>query len=222
MPPSEDLVIPPPPGTAQHSASNEDRIGGFTPPPMFRDEPRLPAAPADHEDLTLPPILPTGSGAESPVEEANKPLADQDLETLGETEPVPLRSFLRKPTAQPVELDSSLFLLELQADILEEQRSDSEQVAEDLEDLPVAIEIPQPAKAPRSLVVVDDIPQPDKSTSAQQWPKGGVPLDIAITPGPVVPKWSPYGSYRNYAAPPAALPRRLATSNSDWDLRPIE
>ncbi len=223
LPPAEDLVIPPPPGTTQVPAGREDQIGGFTLPPNFQDEPRLPIPASETEDLSALPILPTGSDEESSADGSEVDVfADQIFERTTETVAVPMRDFLRKPAAQPVELDSSLFLLELQADALGETLPIEQDAAVAIEELPVEIEVPLPATTPRSLVVVDDIPQPDHGTSAQPWPKTGVPLDIVITPGPVAPKWSRYDSYRNYAAPPAALPRRLANSNSDWELRPIE
>lgn len=223
LPPADDLVIPPPPASTYVPGRRDDQIGGFTSPPEFQDEPRLPVPAAETEEHSSLRILPTGSDEESSADGSEvDEFADQIFERTSETAAVPMRDFLRKPAAQPVELDSSLFLLELQADALNETLPTESDAAVAIEELPVEIEVPLPAPAPRSVVVVDDIPQPDHGTSAQPWPKTGVPLDIVITPGPVAPKWSRYESYRNYAAPPAALPRRLANSNSDWELRPIE
>ena len=206
MPPASDDGLPPLPGTAFMTPKQVEKIGGFTrpvappdaptltPPDAFDDAPQLPIRKVAG-DAPLLPTLPTPESA-----------------------PAEPRLVLREVSSAPVTLDPSLFVLELQ---------DLEQTAElpglTVPDLAVPGEsepalavptleptIPLPTIEPQQVVVPGQPGMPS-------WPRGGLPQNMVISPGPVRPKWS-----TTPAPLPAdslnTAPRRLAIDNSDWDL----
>lgn len=197
LPPAEDLVIPPPPGTASHGEFGGPRLGGFT-APKFHDLPDLTIPAADLDDPSAPRIQPTSNDELDVV-------ADNDLK-FPVDEPVLLREFLKSKPQQAVELDADLFRLELEAERLEAPV--------------IAVPMPQEIVSGDAMqpIVVQSLPPKSSGRSVAEWPTGGVPQDIIIAPGPSVQKWAAETTAPVRSTPP----RRLADDNSDWAVRTIE
>jgi|GEM_PF-4036255 len=198
LPPAEDLEIPPLPGTAAAGSMGGPRLGGFTPPPTYDDLPELSMPDDDLNDSSAPRIRPTSN--------AELDITSRDEREFPSEEPVLLREFLKSRPQQVVELDADLFRLELEAENLES---------------PVVPQLAAPAIATGLAlqpVVIQPLAPKSPGRDAPEWPTGGVPHEIIVTPGPSVQKWVDEPVRRVQGA----MPRRLAEDNSDWAVRAIE
>ncbi|HUQ68266.1 MAG TPA: hypothetical protein VM165_02015 [Planctomycetaceae bacterium] len=192
-PPSDATGIPAiPPSTVM--IPKLDGAFGFTAPKLPETDwsPQLPPLP---ETPALDHIQPAGS--EDDVAAA----AEVDVE-------VPLFAPMpeRKGTVGVVELDPSLFLLELFEEALIEVPS-ANAVPTTVNGLTI-----QPWKNP-------ELPSQTINREPPAWPADGVTPTLTITPGPVFPKWTPDPLPTR---PPNSQPRRLRVGNSDSEIRPIE
>jgi hypothetical protein len=194
-PPPDAVQIPGvPPSTAQ--TPKLEGPFGFTPPKLAGLEP-LPA-------LRLPPLPEESDAAQiQPTSSDEEPIALPEPEVAGPVL-VPLPSPDQKSEAAAVELDPSLFLIDLFED--------------------AALEAPTPSSPPTTVNGLTIQPgnagwQAASSREPPAWPADGLVSPLSISPGPVVPKWTsdPFST-----RPPNSRPRRLMIENSDSAMRPIE
>jgi hypothetical protein len=162
---------------------------GFT-APKSADVAPLPTLSIDSFDGA---IQPAGSTDDAVI-------ADESAPVLA---PLPLPE--RKRTAELVELDASLFLLEL--------FEDAEIAASGKNAVPTVV---------NGLSIqpwISERPAAPNTTAPLPWPADGVMPTPTITPGPVMSKWS---SEPLPTRPANSRPRRLMVGNSDSEIRPIE
>jgi hypothetical protein len=194
-PPSGAGIPGVPPSTAE--LRNLEGPFGFTPPKLTAAEP-LPA-------LTLPPSLEDDEPANiQPTSSDDETIALPETEVTEPTfSPLPLAP--AKPETAAVELDPSLFLLELFED--------------------AALEVPTSSAPPTTVNGLTIQPQPairrpsNASRDPLPWPADGVTSTLTIVPGPVMPQWIDEPLPTRAAN---SRPRRLTIENSDSAIRPIE
>lgn len=190
--PTQTVIPPVPPSTAR---LNRTDSFGFTGPKLPEDVlPSLEIPASDSE------IQPTRSDEveEDEVEQS------ADIE-LPPSMPVLFPIATKERPAAPVELDPSLFLVELFED--------------------AALEAPTEKSVPTTIngMTIRPLnPEPQIVTGPREpspWPADGILPTLTITPGPVMPKWTGEPTPTRSAE---ARPRRLMWENSDSAIRPIE
>jgi hypothetical protein len=187
--PGQGAVIPPVPPSTALAIPLESHFG-FTAPklPVTDDAPRLELP---QEDNPPHDIQPTGSD-QFPA----------DIETVPQLSPLPMPQKSR--TSTPVELDASLFLM----DMFEEATS-----------VDTAKPVERTTINGLTIEPWERQPQATPSREPQPWPANGVTPTLTITPGPIMPKWT---SEPLPTRPANSRPRRLMIENSDSAIRPIE
>jgi hypothetical protein len=194
-PPESARMIPGVPPSTVQTPKLEGEYG-FTSPKLAASE-SLPV-------LRLRPLLEDSDAADiQPASSDEETIALPELEVTRPTL-TPLPSTDQEPDTAAVELDSSLFLMELFED--------------------AALDVPSPAFPPTTINGLTIQPwnagwQAAPSREPPPWPADGQVSPLSITPGPVAPKWAsdPFST-----RPANSRPRRLMIENSDSAMRPIE